>query len=146
MRRIALTGSLLLALSTQLMAAPPIYQWLDAAGQPHYGAQPPQGVQSTLVKAGSAKPKPAPTAAPAVANPTTAEDPQAAIDARVKQDVAKQQAEQQKRCESLRTNLAQLQNNPRISVEDKGQVRRLGEDERQAKIAQTQKAIQEECH
>lgn len=144
MRRSILTGSLLLALSGQLMAASPIYQWLDADGQPHFGAQPPQGVQSTLVKAGSAKPKPVPAATPV--KPAATEDPQAAIDAKVKQDVARQQVDQQKRCESLRTNLAQLQNNPRISVEDNGQVRRLGEDERQARIAQTQKSIQDECN
>ena len=46
----------------------------------------------------------------------------------------------------MRTNLAQLQNNPRLRMEVGGEMRRLGEDERQAKIAESEKAIQENCN
>ena len=146
MRRIILTGSFLLAISSPLMAGQ-IYQWVDAKGQTHYSAQPPQGVQSTLVSTGSGtgKIKP-PAASTAVTQQPATEDPQKAIDAEVKQDVAKQQAELKQYCEEMRTNLAQLENNPRILIEENGQSRRLGEDERQAQIAEAKKSIKENCN
>ena len=45
----------------------------------------------------------------------------------------------------MRTNLAQLQNNPRVRVEENGEMRRLGEDERQARITELQDSIREHC-
>lgn len=147
MRRIILTGSFLLALSGPIMAGQ-IYQWVDASGQSHYGSQPPQGVQSTLVSTGSGKQKPATPPAKAstpVVTDTTGE-PQKEIDAKVKQDVAKQEAELKKYCEALRTNLSQLENNPRISIEENGETRRLTEKERQAQMAEAQKSIKENCN
>lgn len=148
MRRILLSASLLLAFSSPLMASP-IYQWVDSDGQSHFGAQPPQGVESTLVNtgtgSGTVKPKPKPSPVPAATTQAPAGDSQKAIDAKVKQDVAKQQAELKQYCDQLRTNLAQLENNPRVMVEENGESRRLGEDERQAKIAEAQKAIAKDC-
>ena len=57
-----------------------------------------------------------------------------------------QEAERKKYCEAMRTNLAQLQNNPRLRMDVDGEMRRLGEDERQAKIAESEKAIKENCN
>lgn len=144
MRRLILTGSLL-ALFSGLAVAGQIYQWTDASGQIHYSSQPPQGVQSTLVSTGSSKPK-APPAPAVVTPPSDAEDSQKDIDAKVKQEVAKQQAELKKYCETLRTNLSQLENNPRISIEENGETRRLTEKERQAQMADAQKSIKENCN
>ncbi|MCO2544499.1 DUF4124 domain-containing protein, partial [Pseudomonas aeruginosa] len=49
-------------------------------------------------------------------------------------------------CEETRNNLAQLKNNPRVRVDEgKGELRRLGEEERQERIAKAEKAIQENC-
>lgn len=147
MRRLIVTGSLLIALTSPAIAGQ-IYQWTDSAGQTHFGSQPPQGVQSTQVSTSSSKPKtPPPAPAPAAANSeATVEDPQKAIDAKVKQDVAKQQAELKKYCETLRTNLSQLENNPRISIEENGESRRLTEKERQTQMAEAQKSIKENCN
>ena len=60
--------------------------------------------------------------------------------------VAKDAAERKKYCESVRTNLAQLQNNPRLRTEVNGEQVRLGEDQRQVKIAEAQKSIKDNCN
>lgn len=145
MRRLILTGSLLLALSTTVMAGQ-VYKWVDAQGNTHFGSQPPEGQQATSINTNVATPKtPAPAAKPAAAVAET--DEQKAIDSKVKADVAKQEAERKKYCETVRTNLSQLQNNPRIRVQEEGkdEVRRLTEEERQGRISEAEKAIAENC-
>lgn len=162
MRRIILTGSLLLALGSSAMASQ-VYKWVDAQGVTHFGAQPPHGQDAKSISTGTAQPKevkpsfenpypvqpkaeekaePAKQAAPANAG---SDEKQKAIDEKVKADVAKQEAERKKYCDTMRTNLAQFQNNPRVRMEVDGEMRRLGEDERQAKIAEAKKAIGENC-
>lgn len=146
MRRLILTGSLLLALSTTAMAGQ-VYKWVDAQGNTHFGSQPPEGQQATSINTNVATPKaPAPTAKPAAAVADT--DEQKAIDSKVKEDVAKQEAERKKYCETVRTNLSQLQNNPRIRLQEEGkdEVRRLTEEERQERISEAEKAIAENCN
>ncbi|BCD84797.1 hypothetical protein PSm6_12040 [Pseudomonas solani] len=163
MRRIILTGSLLLALSGSVMASQ-VYKWVDAQGVTHFGAQPPQGQDATSVSTGAAQPKEvkptfenpypvqpkaeekAATPAPAKPGKASSDEQQKALDEKVKSDVAKQEAERKKYCDTMRTNLAQLQNNPRVRVEENGQLRFLGEEERQAKMAETKKSIDENCN
>ncbi|MDP3847292.1 MAG: DUF4124 domain-containing protein [Pseudomonas sp.] len=146
MRRMMILGSLLLTLSTTAMASQ-VYKWVDDKGVTHFGANPPQGQAATSVNTVIAQPKAAAKAAtpvPAAVDSGAAE--QKVIDAKVKQQVAEQAAERKKYCESVRTNLAQLQNNPRLRTEVNGEQVRLGEDQRQAKIAEAQKAIKENCN
>ncbi|MCO1910072.1 hypothetical protein FA433_15480, partial [Pseudomonas aeruginosa] len=58
----------------------------------------------------------------------------------------REEAERKQFCEETRNNLAQLKNNPRVRVDEgKGELRRLGEEERQERIAKAEKAIQENC-
>lgn len=149
MRRMILPASLLLALSSFAMAAP-IYKWVDAEGVTHFGAQPPQGAQATTVNTQTAPPPdnfPLPPSTPAPTIQKKPADPeQKAIDDKVKQQVAKEEAERKQFCEETRNNLAQLKNNPRVRVDEgKGELRRLGEEERQERIAKAEKAIQENC-
>ncbi len=144
MRRIILTSSLLLAICSPVIAAE-IFQWHDAQGQPHFGSQPPDGVDAIPVSTYSTTPAPSSKPAESAPADTTADDSQKAIDAKVKQDVAKQEAEIKKYCDSLKTNLAQIEYNPRVSVEENGEVRRLTEKERQQRISETQKSIKENC-
>ncbi|AEF20838.1 DUF4124 domain-containing protein [Pseudomonas fulva] len=145
MRRMILTSSLLLALSASAMAAP-IYKWVDAQGVTHFGEQPPQGQQSTTVNPSAAPPaSTTPEAKPAPTFDAIADPEQAAADAKVKQEVAAQEAQRKKYCETQRNNLAQLENNPRVRVEEGGEMRRLGEDERQKRIADAKQAIKENC-
>lgn len=146
MRRMIITSSLLLAMSATAMASQ-VYKWVDAQGVTHFSAQPPQGQEATSINTAVPASKPAASEAPKPA-PTfesIADPEQAAIDEKVKQDVAAKEAERKKYCEDVRTNLAQLQNNPRLRMEVDGEVRRLSEDERQARISETQKSIADNC-
>ncbi len=143
MRLMILTGSLLLALSTSAMASQ-IYKWVDEQGVTHFGAQPPQGQDATSINTATPQPR-APAPAP-TATPASDDAEQKAIDDQVKDQVAKQEAERKKYCESARTNLAQLENNPRVRIEgDNGELRRIGEDERQQRITELKKSIDETC-
>lgn len=145
MRRIILAGSLLLALSSPVMASQ-IYKWVDAQGTTHFGAQPPQGQLATSVNPVIAPPKPHEAdTSPAPQATDSGADAQKAIDQKVKSEVAEQEARRAEYCTSVRTNLAQLENNPRVRMEVQGEMRRLGEEERQSKITEAKKAIAENC-
>ncbi|MES2818569.1 MAG: DUF4124 domain-containing protein [Pseudomonadota bacterium] len=144
MRRIILTGSLLLAFSASAMASQ-VYKWVDAQGNTHFGSQPPQGQEATSINTVAAPPKPV---APAIPAPPVVEDAeQKILDDKVKAEVATKEAERKKYCENVRNNLAQLRNNPRVMVEgeNEGESRRLTEEERQTRIADSEKGIAENC-
>lgn len=143
MRRMILACSVLLALSTGATAGQ-IYKWVDAQGNVHFGSQPPEGHEAAEVNPNITQPKLAPEPKPS-AEALQNEAEQEKLDEQVKQDVAKQEAERKKYCETMRSNLAQLKNNPRVRVEEKGETRRLTEEERQSRIAENEKAIAENC-
>jgi hypothetical protein len=146
MRRMIITSSLLLAMSATAMASQ-VYKWVDEKGVTHFSAQPPQGQQATSVNTATPQPKPAPAEESKTA-PTfesIADPEQAAIDEKVKQEVAAKEAERKKYCADVRTNLAQLENNPRVRVEVDGEIRRLSEEERQTRITEAQKSISDNC-
>ena len=139
MRTFFLAASLLIGISPLCMAAQ-IYTWVDEQGVTHFDAQPPQGQPATTIvtpAAPSDKPLP-PAHSGAIGD-------QKAIDNSVKKQVAQQQAELKVFCEQARTNLAQLQNNPRLREEVEGQLRRLDDAQRQERIGETQKQIAENC-
>lgn len=142
MRLTIFAGGLLLALSSSVMASH-IYKWVDAQGVTHFGAQPPQGQPAEVLN--TATPPPRPTPAESASPEPSAESEQRTIDRQVKKQVAEQEAERQRYCTTLRTNLSQLQNNPRVRVEEEGEVRRLKEEERQERIAETSKKIADTC-
>ena len=144
MRHMILTGSLMLALSATAMAGQ-VYKWVDAQGVTHFGAQPPQGQQATTIN--TATPPPRPQTPPTPPTPVQKQDDpaQAAVDEQVKKQVAAQEAERKAYCLSARTNLAQLENNPRLRLDDGGEVRRIDEDERQQRIGELKKSIAENC-
>jgi len=138
-----LAGGLVLALCGNVMAAQ-VYKWVDAQGVTHFGAQPPQGQQVETVNTVTAPAKSTTMPAPVVEDETEVD--QQSIDRKVKRQVAEQETERKRYCETMRTNLAQLQNNPRVRVEEKGETRRITEEERQAKIAETRSKIDENCN
>lgn len=142
MRRMILACSVLLALSTGATAGQ-IYKWVDGQGNVHFGSQPPEGQEAASVNPNISQPKVAPPQPKAAAE--SGDKQQEAVDEKVKQDVAKQEAERKKYCEAVRGNLAQLRNNPRVRVEEGGEMRRLTEEERQSRIAESEKAIAENC-
>jgi len=138
-----LAGGLVLALCGNVMAAQ-VYKWVDAQGVTHFGAQPPLGQQVETVNTVTAPAKSTTMPAPVVEDETEVD--QQSIDRKVKRQVAEQEAERKRYCETMRTNLAQLQNNPRVRVEEKGETRRITEEERQARIAATRDKIAENCN
>ncbi|MCF6751048.1 MAG: DUF4124 domain-containing protein [Pseudomonas sp.] len=143
MRSMVIVGSLLLALSSSTMAAQ-VYKWVDAQGITHFSAQPPQGQAAQTLNTVTPPPKSVAAESDASENSESLVD-QEKIDRKVKQQVAEQEAERKRYCETLQTNLAQLQNNPRVRVEENGEVRRLKEEERQSRIAETKQKIEENC-
>ncbi len=142
MRRSILMTGLLFALSP-LCQAGQIYKWVDAQGQTHFDAQPPTGQSATVVTPAIGN-VPAPPPRPA-APPSTQVGDQKAVDAKVKKQIADQEAARKAYCENARTNLAQLENNPRVREEVNGERRRLTEEERQARLLETRKGIEENC-
>lgn len=137
MRTIVFITSLLIG---PLCMAGQIYKWVDAQGVTHFGAQPPQGLEASTVVT-----PPSPAGQP-VAPPRSNEiGDQRAIDNKVKKQVADQQAQLQAYCEQARTNLAQLQNNPRLREEVEGRMQRLNDEQRQERINEAQKQIAENC-
>ncbi|MHC8317783.1 DUF4124 domain-containing protein [Pseudomonas sp. LB3P31] len=117
-----------------------IYKWVDAQGVTHFDAQPPQGQEATTVVTPSV-----PAGKPASAARSNVIGDQQAIDKSVKQQVAEQQAQLKVFCEQARTNLAQLQNNPRLREDVEGEMRRLTDQQRQERISETQKQIGDNC-
>lgn len=143
MRRMILACSVLLALSTGATAGQ-IYKWVDGQGNVHFGSQPPEGQDAAAVNPNISQPKvPAPLPKPSATSTGKAE--QDAIDEKVKQEVAKDEADRKKNCETARYNLAQLKNNPRVLMEVNGETRKLSEEERQAQIAESEKAVADNC-
>ncbi|XQE66391.1 DUF4124 domain-containing protein [Pseudomonas sp. P3C3] len=142
MRRMILACSVLLTLSTGATAGQ-IYKWVDAQGNVHFGSQPPEGQEAASVNPNISQPK-TPLAKPPAAEERT-DDKQKTADDKVKGDVARQEAEREKFCEATRYNLAQLKNNPRLRVEIQGETRRLTEEERQQRIAESEASIKENC-
>lgn len=149
MRRMMIATSLLLAMSTTAMAGQ-IYKWVDAQGVTHFGAQPPYGQQVTPINTAappslSSEPVEINDEEEAVAAESSADPEQEEVDRKVKQELAAQEAKRKKYCEDVRTTLAQLQNNPRIRMEVDGEVKRLSEKERQQRISEALKGIEEHC-
>lgn len=138
MRTLFLAIGLLLGTSPLCMAGP-IYKWVDAQGVTHFGAQPPQGLDASVVTPS------VPAGKPSTLPRSDAIGDQQTIDKSVKKQVAEQEAQLKVFCEQARTNLAQLQNNPRIREEIDGEMRRLTDETRQERISEAQKQIAQNC-
>jgi len=134
-----LTAGLLVGLSPMCMAGQ-VYKWVDAQGVTHFGAQPPQGTEATTVM----KSTPSVAKPPALPSGGTIGD-QKTIDEEVKKQVAEQETQLKIFCEQARTNLAQLQTNPRLREDVEGKMHRLTDEERRQRINETRKQIEENC-
>ncbi|OLF51989.1 DUF4124 domain-containing protein [Pseudomonas chlororaphis] len=140
MRTIAIAAGLLFALNLPVEAGQ-IYTWVDAQGVTHFEAQPPRDAASTALTLPKTARATSSTSAPAQPDPR-----QQLADTQVKQQLARQEAQRRSFCEQARSNLAQLQNNPHLSENVEGGVRRLNEEQRQQRITETRKALENHCH
>ena len=139
MRFRAAAISLLLVFSASALAGQ-IYKWVDDHGVTHFDARPPEGKPSVAISPAAP--------APSSATPTHATTPDARqkqYDDQVKAQLAEQQDKLKAFCEQARSNLAQLKNNPRVREEVDGEMHRLSEDERQSRMTETQKAVDDNC-
>lgn len=123
-----------------------IYKWTDSQGQVHFGSQPPVGYDSERITTRSRNSTTA--AEPAGTQDTHQEtgESQKEIDARVRREVAREQAELKAFCTDMRTRLSQLKNNPRLLAEVDGEMVRLSEEERQRRIGEAEDKISEFCN
>ncbi len=143
MRRMILACSVLLALSTTVNAGQ-IYKWVDAQGNVHFGAQPPEGQKAAEVNPNISQPKsPEPQTAPKSVDSEDAV--QEKLDQQARKEAAKNDAERKTYCERIRKDLAQMKANPRVRIEDGGELRRLTEEERQERISKSEASIKENC-
>ncbi len=123
-----------------------IYKWTDKQGVQHYSEQPPASSNYEKVK---------PSYAPAVVPPAAQPKDQSQGDPK-KTDPDRAQQEQkykeeaarvrQQNCETVQQRLADLESSPRITIKDTdGTLKRLSDDEREAKITDAQELIKKYC-
>lgn len=145
MRRTLLLASLLFGCAGAACAGQ-IYKWVDAQGVTHFTAQPPQAASASAVPPAKQPSVSKPAETPPSVGSAVDDPKQREVDARVRQEVAQKEKELEAYCTTLRTNLAQLRNNRHLKVKaDDGEARRLSQEERQTRIAETEKAITENC-
>ena len=138
-----LIATALLCLAPLHMAAATAYKWVDENGETQYSQTPPTATTSELIKTPTAPAtNPAPEQMPsgsATQNPADSNPP----DAKAKAEDTAVRAEN---CANARKNLDILKNSPLVTVKDKdGLYHHLTDDERKARIAETQKRIDEFC-
>ncbi|MFC0711262.1 DUF4124 domain-containing protein [Azorhizophilus paspali] len=143
MRCMILTGLLLISLSASAMAGQ-VYTWTDEQGMSHFSGRPPIDQASSAIDTTTPGPQlPVPKKLPLV----QAKDlEQKALERKVRRESAIQGAERSEFCETVRTDLTRLENNPRLRVQQmKGEIRRLSEEERQARITDAKRAMKHSC-
>ncbi|WHI50707.1 DUF4124 domain-containing protein [Microbulbifer sp. MLAF003] len=146
-----------LALTAQ---ASGIYKWVDENGVVHFGEQPPSSTEVEVIKKPKSErykqweaeqqatraAKEAKTTKPAIeTQPQGQPTPQQPSE--VDEQVARAQAAARaQRCQNSQDNLKALTSHARVrEVDENGNHRVLGEDERQQRINQEQKSIRENC-
>lgn len=127
-------------------AAARVYKWVDEEGNVHYSQTLPPGQQGESIKD-----------PPEVDTEAAIEELKQDQDAFTERRAQEQQrhAEEQKlaadaeeiarRCDTLRSNLAGLLDTQRIYEGEGDARRRIGEEERQARIKSTEQAIAKDC-
>lgn len=144
MRSTALSLTLLLTFMPLAMAGQ-AYKWTDASGVTHFDAQPPENQASTVIEMVKPPAPPPPPKEPATPTIGPTGPDQATIDRQVKKKVGDQEAKRKEYCTTERTNLSQLKNNPRVSMEVDGKNVRLTEQQRQKQITDAEAHIAKEC-
>jgi hypothetical protein len=145
-----------LALATSAVAQT-IYRWVDAEGVVHFGAEPPRGVDATLVNT-SAPSGGLGVAAEDIRGPgvkATAQGTETGISyaeqqrrerAERQQKARQKQAERQSRCAAMENQLAVLEPSPRVLIEDEnGNPVRMDDNDRLARLEEARKYLSENC-
>ncbi|WP_413664325.1 DUF4124 domain-containing protein [Microbulbifer sp. CNSA002] len=147
--------ALLIAVTATTAQADGIYKWVDENGVVHFGEQPPGGAQVDVIKKPKSERYKKWEAEQEAAKPRKPSKPPAAKQPEKQLDVRQQEQEKAaqmqaalraKRCESARKSLSSLTTHSRIrAVDQNGNYRSLGEDERQQRISTAQQRIRDNC-
>lgn len=138
MKYLAIIGFLFtsLAVSQSALSSDKVYTWTDAQGVVHYGERPPKDTKATLIRTRTGHSDPTPEAVPATPQDSAAQQPQ--------QTIAVEKDAQQ--CTAARQNLTTLTGYARVKIADaNGETRYLSEEEKQQKMDETQKVIDQVC-
>ena len=144
-----LTLGLLCALAASGAAAEAVYKWTDAEGVTHFSAQPPADRQAEQIKVEA----PPPTAPPAGAKPdSTADDgrpkdPAEGLAGPSAEELAKQEEQRQKNCETAKRNMEALKTRAHVRIRDEktGEDRYLTPDEHEQWQKDSALRIDEYC-
>jgi hypothetical protein len=144
MMKLSLIAFLLLTLSLNAHSAE-IYKWMDEEGKTHYSQTPPDGVEAEAIQ-------PDRTPARPLTQDFTIKQPgvQGEVDVKDMQDDSGEitviDTDKLKTyCEDQRRNLAVLQNTRRISVMEDGKSTNISYEDKEQKIQNIQKNLQEYC-
>ncbi len=127
-----------------------VYKWTDENGQTHYSENPPpsSAKQSSTLQVKTKLPEGTAEAMEA-RNKALAEREKAAKDkakAAAANTPAGAKAQNAERCQQLKNNLKTLTDYGRVRISDeKGENRVMSDEEKQQKMAETQKQIKEDC-
>ena len=141
-----LLGTLLIAVSLSAHAA--FYKWVDANGVTQYSQSPPasghyQEMRSSPPAAEANAERQSTETSPPAQDP--ASDP-AATTPPDHQQQAQQQAARAQNCQLAKQRLSQLENHPRIRyTAADGSIRVMSEEEKQTKLMETHKMIDDMC-
>jgi len=141
-----LLGAMLVAVSLSTHAA--FYKWVDAKGVTQYSQSPPpsghyQEMRSALPAGDSNEARQSADTSTPPQDPATVPAAASPLD---DQQQAQQQAAREKNCQLAKQRLSQLENHPRIRyTAADGSVRVMSEEEKQAKLMETRKMMDEMC-
>lgn len=129
--------------SAQVLAE--IYKWTDEAGNVHYSDKKPAQEKFDEMRVSTGKGSPGTQqSASAPADETSEKEKELQEKAAALQGKESSEAKS-KQCESIRSNLAKIENNPRVRINDGGEMRYLTPEEIEDKKAQYQKMLSDFC-
>lgn len=121
------------------------YKWVDDSGVTHYSEQKPfdRPSEEVVIKGGRQSSVEQPSQPPAATRPTTQTSPSTSGDTTASDASGSKDSQL---CQDARKNMDTLKNYARVRFEDaNGQLRYMEEEEKQQKIVEIQKVIDEAC-
>ena len=136
-----------------------IYKWVDENGVTHFGERPPAGAEARRVDVQPVPavtpppPAPEPPATPESQDAAPGGEPELSYAEQRRQERAEARAEalreqqvREENCKRMRAQVAALEPNPRVIVNDEdGNPRRLSDEERLSALEEAKKYIAENC-
>ena len=146
MNRKTFTLAVLLAATPAMAFAASVYKWTDEDGVTHFGDRQPTGQQAESVSIrtgkGSGNSRMSPQERVEELESREAEESEQRQETAVEEARRKQRAAN---CETAQSNLALIQRNSRIRIEEEGELRYLSPEEIEEKKQEFEKIAEENC-